>query len=815
MLESKDFSFAENTPNFDIKGYLIKIGSYWQLFLLSLAVTFFIAYQINIRNQKMYAVTTSITMKEESNPFFTANTSLVFNWGGGSDQMQFIASKLKSRSHNELVVNKLQFFIDYLKQEKYYNADVYGSVPFYIDINKDRGQLLKHDIKIKFVSPNQYILKIEFEKEQAELFNYATNTIESTKIGTELFENKYTVGQQVSLPFLNFKLEIKNNSKNNYAGEEYMIRFKSFDETVKVYQDVKIGLDKEAGSILNLSIEGTNKARLVDYLNTTVNTLIKNELARKNQFAVNTIKFIDSTLSKTDKELKLSGDELENFQSGTNVIDLEAGGKSFSEELQQLDIEKDLLDRKANYCNSLKNYLRSSNDFSRLPAPSVAGIDDPNILINTSKLISLSLQKAQMPYTIKNQKLYEDIDNEINSYKKVLLENLDSFRNTLNYDINLVKAKINQANGKIKQLPENQQQYAKIQRKLLLNESVYNNFLAKKSEAEIVKAANLSDIHFLDAAKDTGGGLVGARQDLNYVIAFLMGIFIPLIIISILFFVNSAINNIDELARLTNIPLIGVIGKKKTESNLTVFEKPKSPISEAFRAIRSSVQFIYKKQGTTGAKTLMLTSSISGEGKTFCSLNLATVFALSDKKTIILGLDLRKPKIFQDFGLNNQIGIVNYIIGDKTIDEIIVKSKIPNLDIITSGPIPPNPSELIMSESMGNLIDELKKRYDYIILDTPPIGLVTDALELVHFCDVTLYVVRQNYTKSDMITLLNNRINRGELSNVSLIMNGFENKARYGYGYGYDYGYGNYGSGYHEIEKQQNFIQKLLNKFAK
>ena len=186
----------------------------------------------------------------------------------------------------------------------------------------------------------------------------------------------------------------------------------------------------------------------------------------------------------------------------------------------------------------------------------------------------------------------------------------------------------------------------------------------------------------------------------------------------------------------------------------------------------------------------MLTSSVSGEGKTFCSLNIATVFALSEKKTIILGLDLRKPKLFDDFNIQNELGAVNFLIGQNTLDEVIKKTHIPYLDVITSGPIPPNPSELILGGSMRDMIGELKKKYDYIILDTPPVGLVSDALELSQYCDVTLYIIRQNFTKKEMLTLLNNRTKRGELNNVSIIFNGYENKAKYGASYGYGYGYG-------------------------
>ncbi len=283
-------------------------------------------------------------------------------------------------------------------------------------------------------------------------------------------------------------------------------------------------------------------------------------------------------------------------------------------------------------------------------------------------------------------------------------------------------------------------------------------FLKKRNEAEIVKASNLSDIHFIDPAKDIGGGLIGPKTSVNYVLALFAGILVPLFFIFGIFFVNNAIQNTEDINKLTQIPLIGVIGVNKDSLNLAVFDKPKSALSEAFRAIRSSLQFLYKKQQVSGSKTLMITSSISGEGKTFCSINIATVFALSEKKTVIVGLDLRKPRLSDEFGLKNQIGVVNYLIKQNSLDEITNSTQIPNLDVILSGPIPPNPSELILSEAMKELVLELKQKYDYIVLDTPPVGLVSDALELAQFADVTLYIVRQNYTKKDMITLLNTRI---------------------------------------------------------
>lgn len=817
MLDIKDFTNSDSQPNFDFKGFLIKIISNWQWFLLSLVLSFIIAYQVNIRQQKIYGIGTTVSLKEESNPFFNSNTSLVFNWGGSSDQIKTIMTILKSRTHNEIVVDKLNFFIDYIKKEDYFKRDAYGEVPFYVTIDRTKNQVLEQDIIVKFIDKNHYTIKIDGVEETINVINYYKNISEVLRI-SKLETATFKIGEMIHLPYLNWHLQLKDHFKPEDIGQEFIVKFNRFDQVVAQYQEIKVSNDEKTGSILNLSLEGTNKARLVDYLNETVNVLIKSELDRKNQFATNTIRFIDSTLAATDKELKKTNSELEGFQNGKNIYEIEDGGKLFSDKLQKIEIEKDEITRKVAYVNSLKNYLRTNDDFSRLPAPSVAGIAEPNIVVNVSKLITLSISRSQMAYTVKSDKLYKDFENEMESVKGVLLENINSYKNTLNYDLAVVQKKAQEAEASLKEIPLQEQGLAKIKRKFALNENIYNTFLAKKSEAEIVKAANLSDIKFVDAAKDIGGGLLGPKTEVNYVIAIFLGILLPFLILMIVYIINNKIQSVEDIERLTKIPIIGVIGKKQMNSNLAVFERPRSALTEGFRSIRSSLQFIYKKKGNDdGAKVLMITSSIGGEGKTFCSMNIATIFALSEKKTIIIGMDLRKPKIFEDFEIENKVGVVNYLIGQKNIHEIVQKSHIPYLDIITSGPIPPNPSELILGNAMKELIQTLKTQYDYIILDTPPVGLVTDALELDQFCDAALYVVRQNYTKKDMITVLNNRNQRGELNNLSVILNGFENKAKYGYayGYGFDYGYG-YGnsSGYHDDENaHQSIFQKILSYF--
>ncbi len=816
MLDTKDFSFLESQNSFDFKGFLIKTLGYWKWFLISLIITFFIAYQVNIRKEKVYRMDTTIVVKEENSPLFTSTTSLVFNWGGISDQVQNIATTFRSRAHNERVVDKLEFYVDYLRQAEYYLQDAYGEVPFKVVLDKKEGQLLRTPIKIFFVSATEFDLEVNFDEPSVNLFHYSDKTSSTTNVQPGIFKKRYKIGENISIPFLHLSVEL-NENPGFYKGQEFLIRFNNFDDTVKKYRSVQTEVDAKAGSIMVLSQTGPNKARLVDFLNETVQTLIAAQLEQKNQFASNTIEFIDKQLANMDGELKSSEQEIQTFSKDKNMFEIESGGAQFSEVLSQYDAERELIKRKINYLNTLENYLNKSVDFSKLPAPSVAGIDDPNILANVSKLIALSTRRSEIAYGIKSEKMFQDFDNEIESVRKVLINNVKSAKTSIDYQFAAVNNKIGSIEGEVSKLPTDQREFLKIKRKYDLNAMIIETFMDKRNQAEIVKAANLSDIHFIDTAKDVGGNLIGPNTNTNYVIAAFLGLLIPFMFVLGIFFLENAILNTDDISKLTKIPLIGIVGVKHNDTNLSVIENPKSALAESFRAIRSSLQFLYKKQDISGSKTLMVTSSISGEGKTFCSINIATVFALSEKKTVIVGVDLRKPKIFDDFKIENGLGVVNYLIGQKTIDEVIQQTHIPYLDVITSGPIPPNPSELIISEAMDEFIQELKSRYDYIILDTPPVGLVADAVELAKYSDVTLYIMRQNYTKKDMVTLLNNRHKRGELNNVSIIFNGYENKAKYGYAYGYGYGYSyaHYSDGYHDDEAPTSFAKKILKKIRK
>ena len=808
----EDIDHLDSTRvSFDFRGFLFKVLNLWKLVLISVGFALIIAYLVNVRKQNVYRLDSLISVENEQNPFFTANTSISFNWGGVTGKVGKILTTIKTRNHNEKVVDSLQYYLQYLSQGKYRKIDIYSAAPFNVKIDKSKGQMIGKPIGIRFKDDTHYEIFIEFEGAGITTQKYEDKSRHAATVPLGLFSETYSVNQKVSLPFFNGAIVVKPSIKI-IPGAEYYIQFLNFDSVVNGYKNA-IAIDpfsKNSSSVLKLSMAGTNKAKIVDFLNATAVILSKTELEQKNLYATNTIKFIDSSLAAVNTDLGDITDEMNKFRRQNKVFDVDEEISQISQQLKEYDAQKQLEQTKLNYLNSLENYLTTKTEFTKIAAPTSVGIEENNILSSVAKITSLAIERQNLEYTTREgSELFKDLDRRINAEKNVLLETIDATKRTIGIQIGTINRNIAILESKLSDLPEDQQQYLKIQRKLNLSQEAYDVYLAKRSEAAIVKAASVSDITIIDMAKDIGGGQIGPNKSLNYMMALLIGFLIPMFLIFVIFLLDSTIHGSDEVIQLSKIPILGLIGKYKYKNNLVVFEKPKSAVAESFRAIRSSLQFIFKKQNTPGGSTLMVTSSVSGEGKTFCSINMATVYALSGKKTILLGLDLRKPKIFGDFNITNEEGIVNYLIGDKSIEEVSFNTHIENLVVVPSGPIPPNPSELLMSDKLRDLMSKLRQEFDLIILDTPPLGLVTDPLELSQYADATIFMIRLDYTKKGMLQLINAKYRAGEVKNISFVLNFYRHKSHQNYGYGYGYGYGVYGNAYHESSRGPSILKRV------
>lgn len=815
------FKFIENPSEqiSNIKDYLFRILANWKWFLATIAIAFAIAYYINISTQRIYGLKTTIAVNEKQNPLFSSGTNIAFNWGGVSDKVESIRKALTSRSHNEKVINRLNFYVDYLKDGRFRIEDAYGETPFTLKLQPNQYQLLNTLIKIDFIDNQRFKLSVDFnEKAIYKLNNYKDETQLEYDGDKKPFSKVFLVDEYINLPFLKAQVAIKNDAKS-LKGQSFYIQLRSINQVAGEYQNVRAtGLT--GTSLIELSLTGPNKNRLVDYLNETVIVLAELELEQKTNYARSTKEFIDAQFKNTSDSLKIIEDNIGKFKQDNAIYQLSAeGGEIFSQTLSLDKMQEQLGDRIA-YFNNLENYIKTHSDFTNIPAPAIINIEDGSISGMVGKLTELSIKKEKLSKEVTpNHPSLIAVNQEVETTRNVLLENLSSLKNETKITLNNSRNRLNSYNSELNKLPNKERQLLNFQRKYSLTESNVVFLMQKRYEADIAIASTVSDISVLDSAKDTGQGSILPRTEFNYMVALLLGTILPLFLIIAKEVLDTRIHSTEDIEKISPIPVLGVVGNNGTDSNLAVFNKPKSGVAESFRALRSNIQFLFTRSTKDKCKTIIVTSSVSGEGKTFISINMATVFALGGKKTILVGLDLRKPKIFADFDVSNEKGVVNYLIGEENLEAIIQETKIPNLDVIIAGTVPPNPSELLISSATDELINSLKETYDYIILDTPPIGLVSDAVELLKYADSTLYIVRQNYSQKGMLKMINEKYIKEEITNITIVLNDFTMKLRYGgygNGYGYGYGYGKYAIGYSgDDTAPKSFIKNVFKRKKK
>lgn len=815
------FKFIENPSEqiSNIKDYLFRILANWKWFVASIVVALAIAYYINISTQRIYGLKTTIAVNEKQNPLFSSGTNIAFNWGGVSDKVESIRKALTSRSHNEKVINRLNFYVDYLKDGRFRIEDAYGETPFTLKLQPNQYQLLNTLIKIDFIDNQRFKLSVDFnENANYKLNNYKDETQQDYDGDKKRFSKVFLIDEYINLPFLKAQIETKSDVKD-LKGQSFYIKLRSINQVAGEYQNVRAaGLT--GTSLIELSLSGPNKNRLVDYLNETVNVLAELEFEQKTNYARSTKEFIDAQFKNTSDSLRLIEDNIGKFKQENEIYQLSAeGGEIYSQTLSLDKMQEQLGDRIA-YFNNLENYIKTHSDFTNIPAPAIINIEDGSISGMVGKLTELSIRKEKLSKEVTpNHPSLIAVNQEVETTRNVLLENLSSLKNQTKITLNNSRNRLNNYNAELNKLPNKERQLLNFQRKYSLTESNVVFLMQKRYEADIAIASTVSDISVLDTAKDTGQGSILPRTEFNYMVALLLGTILPLFLIIAKEVLDTRIHSTEDIEKISPIPVLGVVGNNGEDSNLAVFTKPKSGVAESFRALRSNIQFLFTRSTKDKCKTIIVTSSVSGEGKTFVSINMATVFALGGKKTILVGLDLRKPKIFDDFEISNEKGVVNYLIGEENLEAIIQKTKIPNMDVIIAGPVPPNPSELLIGSATEELLNSLKENYDYIILDTPPIGLVSDAVELLKYADSTLYIVRQNYSQKGMLKMINEKYIKEEISNISIVLNDFTMKLRYGgygNGYGYGYGYGKYANGYGgDDTAPKSFIKNIFKRKSK
>ena len=414
------------------------------------------------------------------------------------------------------------------------------------------------------------------------------------------------------------------------------------------------------------------------------------------------------------------------------------------------------------------------------------GITDPGLTKLVADLADLQGQFYSKSLGEKNP-LQSQLAQRVRNTKEALRETLNGVRRSNNLAMNEIKEQIRTVNAQASALPVTERQLLGIERKYKLNDELYTFLLEKRAGAQIQKASNMPDNEVVDPSRPDFVP-VRPKTTLIYVFALMAGIGIPFLWISIADYFNNKVREDEDIKKITDIPITGHIPHSPLKTNTMSFDEPQSQVAEAFRTLRSRMQFFTKE---TKGPVILITSSMPEEGKTFTAVNLASVYSLIGKKTVLVGFDLRKPKIYTDFGLGNDQGVSTWLIGKDGLQEIIKETSYENLSIIPAGPVPPNPSELIALEKTGELLKLLKERYECIIIDSSPIGTVSDTFHLATLADTSILIVKQNVTLKDLLEDTLKELKISDIKSLSIVINDLRPEyKRYGYGgrYGYHYG---------------------------
>lgn len=590
-----------------------------------------------------------------------------------------------------------------------------------------------------------------------------------------------------------WRLTVLDLSATKNTGVEFLFMLNQpLDLVKKYFNTYQLKPINKQSSIVEVTRESNTPNRDIAFVDHLMKTYINLGLQEKSKITQNTLRFIDNQLALIGDSLGMVEEELLNFKRSNKVVDISESGQLLVENIGV--IEKAIAEEefKLKYIAYLNSYIQGANPLDEIIAPSTMGLTEPVLNLTLQKMVELYTKKKSLEGSFtKTNPLIIETDRNLESLKEALLENIKSAKESSNLVIKDLKNRIQKFETKVVSLPQSEQKFLNLTRRYQLSDKLFTYLLEKRAEAGIAGSGINPDAKIVDNAVVIEKTYPKAFN--NYLLAMVLGLVIPLVILIIMDFFNNSIDNHTQLQQATRIPLVGNIMHNNRPTALVIANHPKSQVSEAFRNLRSNISYL---RADGNQKVIMVTSTVSGEGKTFISMNISSVLAIGGYKTLLIGVDLRKPKIFQDFKLDNSIGLTNYLIGKADKKTIIQPTGIENLDIITAGPTPPNPSELIMSQRFYNLIEELKETYDYIVLDTPPIGLVADGLDIMKHSDLILYVVRQTVTKKTYLNLINEIYAAENVKNIGLVFNDVNFAAIYGYGaYGYGYGYG-YGTGY-------------------
>jgi len=756
---------------FDLKAYLRRYLHYWYLFFLTIPLCLGAAYLYLIITQPTYISQTTLLIKDSKTQVGPDETIMKemaqFN---GNKVLENEIGILKSQLLMGMVVKQLNLDISFQAKEGLKTIDLYGQSPIKIDA--------------QIVTDYAYAHPLLINTDSAGFFRVNNGT------------QYYRLGTQIRTAWGLFYVAKGTPS----AYREVEVQFNNPQALTRgMLGRLTVGVLYPQSTLLELSFEDTSVQKSKDILNKLLDVYVQSSLNDKNSEASNTLKFIESRLGLITGELSEVEKDVEVYKKSKGLTDISAESQLFLENIKENDSKLNEIETQIKVLESVDHYIQNAGDGA--PAPATYMIDDPILVSLLTKFNDLSLQRERYArITQVENPLFETVNTQMDQTRQAIQENVQNLKRGMA----ATKANLNGINTKfssgLSSIPKKEREYVGIKRQQTIKENLYLYLLQKREETALAYASTVTDSRLIDAPISSYMP-VKPKRSVIWLGAGLAGMVIPLLLINLIFMLNSTVQNREEVERITHTSILAEIGMMKgrgrnpAESIIKVTSR--SAVAEQFRALRTNLQYM----GDGNCRTIMLTSSISSEGKSFISINLAVSLASSDKRVILIGLDLRKPSLHNRLDITNKKGASNYLVGQKNLDELIQPSGLhPQFDVLSCGPLPPNPSELLSNGRLPELIAELRQRYDYILIDSPPYGLVTDAALISEHVDATLYVVRFNHKLLDHLKHIKELQRTKRFANLSLIYNGVD----YAFGYGYVYGSGGNAYGYHTEDVQDS-----------
>jgi tyrosine-protein kinase Etk/Wzc len=786
---------SDAEEKFDPFKFLVKYFKYWPLFLVSVFIFLCIAFYINLIAPPIFQANGKFFIKEDtSNLGILDLTGITKGVGGRMDQK--IANEavfLKSRPVAEKALARLDFNVDYFEPGMFIDREVYKNSPIHVQVDWLHPQIVADRIKISWTGDKNYTIsfpgknywtyipgvggeEIEFDNDVEESHAFGDFTESS------LHKIKVTLTKNIPEGEILIMLRTKGSLISEFTGDNFEVY--PFDNLA---------------SVLGLTLNSSHPQKAADYLNTLMEVYLEMELEEKNRIARNTVEFIDAQISGVSDTLSFFEDNLQAFRSRNLTYNIEEESGTVFKQLTELEAELSRERFNRDYYEGLKSYLLREN-FDQIIAPSGIGINDPALNSLISELIKLQSEKSNLLFSqTEASPRVRELTRKILDSSASILEMVRNLSNNSTLKIRELEARTNRLESQFSRLPSTEQNLIKIQRGRNLNESIYNFLQQRRAEAAISMASNFSSNKIVEYAYASSKPKKNKRNVI-YVLFAGIGFILPVAFLIFKDVVDKRIKDPKELEASLAIPLLAKIPQNMLGTSLAVLDEPRSAIAESFRALKTNISFVVPLERQL---TIAVSSTLSGEGKTFTAINLASIYALNNKKTILISCDMFKPYSFKDFELKSKVGLSNYLSQQvDSVFEIIQNTKFSSFDIILAGAIPPNPSDLLSSPRFIQLLDELKKVYDVIVLDTPPVGLISQSFEVIKHVDLLTYVLRYNFSEKSFVEDLNDIKTKKGIQNIYAVLNAVPAKELTYKGFNYGY--------YEEKKKKKNFLGKVI-----